>query len=602
MKKNKQQIKQLQNKNSKIYLLIVFCLPVLLYLQTFSFDFTHFDDNLIISNNATFLKNFENASHVFFTDAFLNKSSSFYRPLQSLSYMMDMQLSGINDTWMFHLSNILLLGLIACSIYILLEKFLIPAKQALIGTLVFCTHPLFVSNVAWIPARGDLMLTLFSLLSFLFFIELLRKKKIIYMFLNWVTFSIALFCKETAVLLPLIFILYFFTFNHEKQFDKKYFLIILLYSFSGICWFLLRSKAIGNYINPNDTLGFKAVILNLQTIPESLAMFIISFKTEPLPSFSVLKTIIGIAIIIALVILLFKNKERSFNEKIFCLAWFLILMLPPMLYKHRYIDYLEHRFFLPLIGILIFLLFIIPAKWLNEKNIKMPLITVVVIILLSSFTFIKSLSYSDPMTFYNSSISQNKNSAIAYFNRGHLKNDRNDTQGAIDDYTKAIAICPTYDDAYINRGNNKSNIGDKQGAIEDFNKAIEINPTSYEAYYNRGLANTSLGNFKFAIEDFNKTISINPKYAEAYNDRGIAKANINDKSGAIEDFNSAIYFKNDFSDAYCDRGIAFFSIGNFKAALADGKKALNLNPNDETASNLIRQAEQEIQKETIINK
>ena len=186
-----QQIKNQQNKsvakkqtviitekknNSAIPFIIAFCLPVLLYLQTVVFGFTYNDDDGLIVNNIKFLSSFGNATHAFLTDAFIVKASPFYRPLQTLSYIIDIQLSGGNNAWMYHLSNILLLGAIACSLFILIKKFFIPTNLALLGTLIYCVHPLFVSSVAWIPARGDLFLTLFSLLSFLFFIEFLQTK------------------------------------------------------------------------------------------------------------------------------------------------------------------------------------------------------------------------------------------------------------------------------------------------------------------------------------------------------------------------------------------------------------------------------------------
>ena len=252
----------LKNKKDTILpIVIVFCLPVLIYLQTLSFSFIYFDDNEIITNNITFLSDFRNAPQVFLTDAFLVKSSHFYRPLQTLSYMADIGLLGGNNTWMYHLSNILLLGFIACLLFLLLRKFLIPLRLAILSTLVYCAHPLFISSVAWIPARGDLLLSFFSLLSFLFFIEFLQKRKIIYLFLNWLTFTIALFCKETAAFLPFLFIIYYFTFSSEKRFEKKYLFNIVLYTISGIFWFWLRSMAIKSISIQNDISWINANLI-----------------------------------------------------------------------------------------------------------------------------------------------------------------------------------------------------------------------------------------------------------------------------------------------------------------------------------------------------
>ena len=557
-----------KRNNSVIPLFIAFCVPVLLYLQTINFGFTYFDDDGLIIKNINFLKNFGNIHQAFLTDAFIIKTSLFYRPLQTSSYMVDIQLSGVNNAWMFHLTNILLFGFIACSLFLLLKKFLIPTKIALLGTLIYCVNPLFVSSIAWIPARGDLMLTLFSLLSFLFFIEFTEKKKILYLFLNWAAFTIALFCKETAAFLPFLFIIYSFTFSNEKLFDKKYLLNIFLYAISGILWFWLRSNAIGGNYDLNDKYGLEAILLNLPSIPESLSKFFLPFYFAPIPEFSVLKTLAGIIIISLLIILIFKKTERSKKEKIFCITWFFILIFPPMLFKHSLIEYLDHRFFLPLIGIFIFLLFLFPKKWLAKEENKISWIMIAIIIFLCSFTFIKSRDYSDPMTFYNSALSKNSNSAMAFNNRGHLKLSNGDLQGSIDDYSKAIAILPTYCDAYSNRGFIKLKMGDDYGAIADCNNAISINNKFVKAYVIEGVAKMDLGNFKDAISDFNKFISIYPNNAEVYGKRAIAKYNLKDFAGTIDDCNIA----------------------------------LQINPNDQTAFEYRDKAQQELSKPTAITK
>ena len=568
-----------KNNNLILYIFIAFVVPVLLYIQTVNYKFTNFDDNRIISNNITFLSNFKNASQAFTTDAFVVKISSFYRPMQTLSYMIDIQLSGPKETWMFHLSNILLLGLISCSLFLLLIRFLIPPNLALLSTLIYCIHPLFVSSIAWIPARGDLQLTLFSLLSFLFLIELFQKGKIIYLFLNWTAFTIALFCKETAAFLPFIFIIYYFTFYYKKRFDNKYLLIILLYFVSGILWLWLRSIAIGGIVNPKDNVVIISIIHNLRTIPESLVKFFIPYDIAPIPSFSLFKFLTGL-VMISIIILLFRNKERSKKEKIFCLSWFIILMIPSMIYKHPYIDYLDHRFFLPMIGIMLFILFSFPKNWFVKGDIKRAWILIIILISLCSFTIIKSSSYTDPMTFYNTVISQNSNSVLAYHNRGNLKKDRADFKGAIEDFNKAIAIDPNFANPYNNRGSAKGCTGDNPGAIEDYNKAIAINPNYVEALFNRGVAKKNMGDNLGAIEDYNKAIAINPNYAEALYNRGCVKLNkIGDNLGAITDFNTVISITKKNADAYYNRGVANMKLGNFKEASEDYNKAIDINPN-----------------------
>jgi tetratricopeptide (TPR) repeat protein len=61
-------------------------------------------------------------------------------------------------------------------------------------------------------------------------------------------------------------------------------------------------------------------------------------------------------------------------------------------------------------------------------------------------------------------------------------------QGALRDYTDAIAHSKNYGAAYLNRGLIKGQTKDYKGAIEDFTQALRINPNYPAAYYNRGLA------------------------------------------------------------------------------------------------------------------
>jgi hypothetical protein len=380
----------------------------------------------------------------------------------------------------------------------------------------------------------------FSLLAFLFFIELLNKGKIIYLFLNWASFTIALFCKETAALLPLLFILYFFTFSAKKNIEKKYLLSILLYIVSVIFWFYMRYQAIGDISVRKDVTGLIPLLSNLRTIPESLAKFFLPFDNNPIPVFSVFKTLAGSGIIFIIIIMFFKNRKKFKKEKIFCFSWFLILMLPPMLYKNVFTDYYDHRFFLPLIGILLFVLLVMLKGWYEKRNIIISRLMAGVFVFLCFFSFVKSGYYSNPMIFYDSAVSHNPNSALAYNNRGLAKNANRDYQGALENYNKAIAISPTYVLAYYNRGNSKLSLGDNPGALDDYNKAIAFDPDYSEAFNNIGWIMYSTGNFHEAIINFNKAIEINPKFLLAYENRSLTRYSLKDLKGAVEDCDNVL--------------------------------------------------------------
>ena len=97
-------------------------------------------------------------------------------------------------------------------------------------------------------------------------------------------------------------------------------------------------------------------------------------------------------------------------------------------------------------------------------------------------------------------------------------------------------------------------------AIETYSKAIKLDPSYASSYNNRGIAKGILRHFKEAIVDFDKAIELTPDYADAYNSRGFAKSQLDKHKEAIVDFDKAIKLKSDYS-AYKRRGRAKAQLG-----------------------------------------
>ena len=57
-----------------------------------------------------------------------------------------------------------------------------------------------------------------------------------------------------------------------------------------------------------------------------------------------------------------------------------------------------------------------------------------------------------------------------------LRREIGDKEGALEDYTKAIALNPKNAEAYTSRGVLRQEMGDKEGALADYTKAIALNP------------------------------------------------------------------------------------------------------------------------------
>src|SRR6266849_8207628 len=121
---------------------------------------------------------------------------------------------------------------------------------------------------------------------------------------------------------------------------------------------------------------------------------------------------------------------------------------------------------------------------------------------------------------YPNALGQTLKTAEDYNNRGLERQGKGDIEGAIDDYTKAVALKArpsTIATAYNNRANARMSKNDLEGAISDYSKAIEIQPGEYENFYNRGVARLAKGDNDGAIADFSRALEISPRFPLAYN-------------------------------------------------------------------------------------
>ena len=135
---------------------------------------------------------------------------------------------------------------------------------------------------------------------------------------------------------------------------------------------------------------------------------------------------------------------------------------------------------------------------------------------------------------------QTPSGAVSHYRDGARKVGKGDLDGAIEEYSRAIAISsrlnssdsetgetsnitvidPFTANAYTNRGVARYRKGDFEGAKADFDAALRIRPGLAYAYLNRAATRRELGDLQGALVDLDKAISVQPKLFEAYNNRG----------------------------------------------------------------------------------
>jgi tetratricopeptide (TPR) repeat protein len=103
---------------------------------------------------------------------------------------------------------------------------------------------------------------------------------------------------------------------------------------------------------------------------------------------------------------------------------------------------------------------------------------------------------------------------------------------------------PTTAAGYKASAKAKSDKGNYDGAIADYTKAIAMGATDPATYDGRGRAEEAKDDFDDAIADYSKVIGLDPNNADAYNDRGFARESKGDLDGAAADLNQAAKLKS----------------------------------------------------------
>jgi len=213
-------------------------------------------------------------------------------------------------------------------------------------------------------------------------------------------------------------------------------------------------------------------------------------------------------------------------------------------------------------------------------------------------------NYRSAIDQYTLAIAINPSFANAYYDRGNCYLALGNNQKAINDYNQAIAINPNFTEAYTNREiaqktNEESRIKPetsndtlakydlRQGkalyggyaaagsALTDYDKNSNLNSNNVESAIKEGNARFNFGDYQGALEEYNIAINLNPNYAKAYNNRGVARQALKDNLAAESDYENAIRLDPNYADAYNNKGV----VRDDASSIKDFNKAISLNSN-----------------------
>ena len=486
---------------------------LILYAPTIDYGFIGYDDTLLIVHNQRFLSDLANVPQAFMQDAWdvegRSSSDSYYRPLYTLSFMLDSQLGGTRSS-VYHFSSILLHAIASCLLLLFLRCVGSPGDASFLLALFFAVHPALVAVVAWVPGRNDSLLAIFVLSSFLLLDRFARHPSRWNLALHLGAFGLAMFTKEAAIVIPILALLYLKWMVQAKVSYAMQGRLLLGWCAILAVWTSLRTLAIGRgqlgwalAVNAWDNAVFLLHYLGKVLLPIQLTLFPTKVDTPHL---------VGVVALAGLMLALFLSRERRMRHVFFGVCWFLLFLLPTLVVP--VLVGLEQRLYTAAAGVALILL---EVDWIRSAGMRRRSLAagLMVAIVLAGLTWTRLDAFSSRRAFWQQGAAGSPHSALAVFNLGTVRLEAGRLGEAELLLKRALEINPGEPMAHNNLGVLYARRGQHAQAAAAFSREIEVNPRYADAYFNLATSRSSSGQIEESVRLWEKTVELNPTHVRA---------------------------------------------------------------------------------------
>jgi len=555
------------------------------------------DDDQLITNNFQ-LRSLGGLWNIWFVPG----SEREYYPLEQTVLWLEWQLWH-NETLGYHVVTLVLHLCSALLVWRLLGK--LGLRLAWLGGLLFAIHPVQVESAAWAAELKNTLSLPPLLLAMCFYLDYEECKKTSDYLWAIGLFGVALLCKITVVMFPLVILLYAWWKRsrigwNDLKTSAPFFIVSLAMGLVIIvsgAWD--RQFA---HLDPGDVpaggLVARLVLagqdiafyFSKSVLPVGLLPVYPKWTVDPFSPLDYLPWVI----LGGVVGWLWTKRESWGKHALLGLGFFVINLAPcPGFIPTPNMGFawvMDHFLYLPIIGLIGL---VVAAMGQAKERLGPTLrpvgvgIVAVIIVLLAWESHGYAKLYINPETLWTYTLQYNSQAWPAHNGLGVALEDKGRISEAMKHFKQALRLNPDDAEAYSNLGIALDKKGRIVEAIAEFQRALEIDPNSAKADYNLGFALLQKGQVDMAIAQLQKTLEIKPDYPEALSKLGIAlfqKGRVNE---GIAQFQKALAIDPDYTIARYNLGIALFQTGQPDAAIAQLEEAVRLNPADSAAQNAL---------------
>jgi tetratricopeptide (TPR) repeat protein len=490
---------------------------IVAYLPAFHAPFIWDDEVMVVGN--PLIRSIENIPQILQSSAFgaVASSNDFFRPIQTISYILDYHLFGLNASG-FHVMSWIYFVCVCGLLWYLLTQLSasglsLSQKQILAIVFLFAVHPLNIEVVTYISGRGDVLFLLFSLIA-LCTTLLASQKKTWGIPLAWITASLAILSKENAVALPFVMTIMWLILP-KKQRNWRYWVASTPVLIGNILYIGYRLLAMKNPdSSPLSTIAIASLSERILTIPYILwTYFRLIFVPYPLHMeyLTVVTDLVnpylwlGMPLMIGVLFLLWQwGKHRSTLVRsgsntdqttitptrvyVFFMAWIAlgigpVIQLVPLTSTVR-----EHWFSFSLIAALTLLVICLPPRLLKLSPKYQYTLFGIIMTISIGLTYTRNLDWADPMRLYSHDVFFEPRSFLLHNNIGVLHYRNGAFEKAKYAFQKSVLVTPN-GDGYGTALNNLGVIAEQENHRDEALRYYErsIRASQYELAYANAL-------------------------------------------------------------------------------------------------------------------
>lgn len=570
--------------NALLFVLLVI-LVTAFYLPSSRFGFIYDDHRLVV--NAPRADSLQ-AYGAVFTERHW-EGLPYYRPISRLTMVVQKAIHG-NQPGPYHVFNALLMGIASGLCFVLLKSppLGIPTGFAFWAAIIFSIHPIASSTVYPIcSGRETLLPAVFSLAAMIFWLKGRPRDR----GLAFVFFAFALFSKEQAVVLPVLFVLVDLlgvstqstpgpmpARNWTSIFLRHLPSLAILLVYILIRLWLFRETNQHQIAVWDDPMG--PVYSFLYALQVTFAPFK-ELVYEPPVEVWLTSWRMAVALFAASVLLLFAFRQTATRHVVLlCLSWIGLTLLPTANVLKQEAQFAERYVLLALVGVLGIAGTLAASHWRQGRVRHVILgLEIVAVAAFGAISFHRGGFYQNDIAFHEQWIRTNPASLHAHRSLGWAWLERGDLDKAEWHLQAGLQLDPENAEIWNNLGNVAHRRGKRSEAEMLYRNALSLNPNFAESHSNLGMVLGETNRIGEAEQHFRRAIELRPHYSEAHNGLGIVMARQNQPEKARGHFEEALEWDPQNTQAHYNLAIVHKGLGNRKQAQFHLKKVQEIDAN-----------------------